>query len=71
MQLLADRLVEFKVVQRISDETVRKELKKAARALTEKTLVHPYSRDGVCLARGRCVGRVRQNQRLEAPSDLL
>jgi transposase len=30
MQLLADRLVELKVVDRISDETVRTELKKAA-----------------------------------------
>ena len=29
MQLLADRLVELKVVDRISDETVRKELKKS------------------------------------------
>jgi transposase len=28
MQLLADRLVELKVVERISDETVRTELKK-------------------------------------------
>ena len=30
MQLLADRLVELKVVSSISDETVRKELKKSA-----------------------------------------
>jgi hypothetical protein len=29
MQLLADRLVELKVVDRISDETVRTELKKS------------------------------------------
>jgi glutaredoxin-related protein len=33
MQLLADRLVELKVVDRISDETVRKELKKSGLSL--------------------------------------
>jgi transposase len=33
MQLLADRLVELKVVDRISDETVRKELKKSGSSL--------------------------------------
>jgi len=33
MQLLADRLVELKVVTSISDETVRKELKKTESGL--------------------------------------
>ena len=33
MQLLADRLVELKVVDRISDETVRNELKKSGLSL--------------------------------------
>ena len=33
MQLLADRLVELKVVEGISDETVRKELKKSGSSL--------------------------------------
>jgi transposase len=33
MQLLADRLVELKVVDRISDETVRNELKKSGSSL--------------------------------------
>ena len=41
MQLLADQLVELKVVETISDETVRLVLKKAAQAVAEGAGVHP------------------------------
>ena len=38
LQLLADRLVELKVVEGISHETVRQVLKKGAQAMTRKPL---------------------------------
>lgn len=41
MQLLADRLVELAVVERISDETVRRTLKKLPQALAKAAMVHP------------------------------
>ncbi len=40
MQLLADRLVELKVVESISDETVRRYIKKRVEALAEGRMVH-------------------------------
>jgi len=40
MQLLAERLVQLQVVDGISDETVRRTLKKAAQALVETAVVH-------------------------------
>lgn len=52
MQLLADKLVELKVVDSISDETVRRTLKKQAQAVAKRTVVHPASRRVVCLAHG-------------------
>jgi len=39
MQLLADKLVELKVVASISDETVRRTLKKRSEALVERGVV--------------------------------
>lgn len=44
MQLLADRLVELKVVESISDETVRRCLKKRVEALAEGRMVHSTGR---------------------------
>lgn len=44
MQLLADRLVELKVVDSISDEAVRQQLKKTPKAQDRKEVVHPNSR---------------------------
>ena len=58
MQLLADRLVELKIVTRISDETVRKELKKTHQDWGEKELVYPHDGCGVRLAHGGCAGCV-------------
>jgi hypothetical protein len=52
MQLLADKLVELKVVDSISDETVRRTLKKQAQAVAKRTVVYPASRRVVCLAHG-------------------
>lgn len=40
MQLLADRLVELKYVESISDETVRRTLKKTAQAMAGEAMVH-------------------------------
>lgn len=41
MQLLADKLVELQVVQSISDETVRRTLKRGAKALAVSRVVLP------------------------------
>ena len=41
LQLLADRLVECEIVDRISAETVRQTLQKRTQALAERALVHP------------------------------
>lgn len=46
MQLYADKLVELQVVESISDETVRRTLKKCAQALAKQTVVYP--------AQGQC-----------------
>ena len=44
MQLLADRLVSIEAVERISDETVRRVLKKRVEAVAEGAVVHPERR---------------------------
>jgi transposase len=44
MQFLADRLVSIEVAERISDETVRRVLKKRAEAVAEGAVVHPERR---------------------------
>jgi len=59
MQLLADRLVELKVVESISDETLRRCLKKRVEALAEGRVVHSTGRKRVRLAHGRSAGPVR------------
>ncbi len=59
MQLLADRLVELEVVKSISDETVRRCLKKRSEALAEGAVVHSQGRKRVRLAHGRPAGPVR------------
>lgn len=58
MQLLADKLVELKVVESISDETVRRALKKQTQALAKRAVVYPGSERPFCLAHGRCFGFV-------------
>ena len=59
MQLLADRLVAIKVVESISDETVRRCLKKRNQALAEGAVVHPERGSRVRLLHGRPAGSVR------------
>ena len=56
LQLLADRLVELKVVDSISHETVRQVLKKATQAMGEEEMGDPQRGSGVCVAHGRCSG---------------
>ncbi len=58
MQLLADRLVELGVVGSISDETVRRALKKRSQALAEEAVVYLCGDDGLCMADGGCAGFV-------------
>ena len=58
MQLLAAKLVDLQVVDAISDETVRRTLKKRCEALAETPVVHSDGQCRVCLADGRCVGSV-------------
>lgn len=60
LELLSDRLVELKVVDSISYETVRQELKKTAAAWSKETLVYSERRRRICLAYGGCFGSVRQ-----------
>lgn len=52
MQLLADRLVELSYVESVSDETVRRTLKKTAEAVAEEAVVHRAGHGGVHLADG-------------------
>lgn len=56
MQLLADRLVALRVVETISDETVRWALKKRIEAVGMQAVVHRVGRSRHCLAHG---GRAR------------
>ena len=72
MQLLADRLVALEVVDAISDETVRRTLKKeCAEALAQKALVHRRGRRRLRLAHGRRARSLRPALRSSAPGDLL
>ena len=54
MQLLADKLVELQVVAAISDETVRRTLKKRSETVVEGRMVSAHRQSRVCLADGRC-----------------
>ncbi len=57
LRLLADRLVEWEIVESIHPETVRKTLKKRTQALAERVLVHPAGRQfGLCVRHGRRAG---------------
>lgn len=58
MQLLADKLVELKVVDSISDETVRRVLKKRAQAVAEEAVVYLEGDGGLRVAYGGCAGSV-------------
>ena len=60
MQLLADRFVEFQAVEQVSDETVRRVLKKRPQAVAAKRMVHSQCKSGVRLAHGGCVGSLRR-----------
>ena len=60
MQLLADRLVELKIVESISDETVRRVLKKRSQALAKEAVVHRTDHPGVPLADGRWARPLRR-----------
>jgi transposase len=60
MQLLADRLVEIKVVESISDETVRRCFKKRLEALAEGAVVHSQRGRRVRLPYGRPAGSLRR-----------
>lgn len=60
MQLLADRLVELNYVESISDETVRRRLKKTAEAVAEEAVVHRAGHRRVRLAHGGHPGAVRR-----------
>ena len=59
MQLLADRLVELNVVESISDETVRRCLKKRNKAVAEGAVVHSQRGRRVRLPHGRRAGSLR------------
>jgi Homeodomain-like domain len=52
LQLLADRLIELDVVDTISDETVRRTLKKRAETMAEEAVVHRHCGRGFRLAHG-------------------
>jgi transposase len=61
LQLLADKLVELHVIERISDESVRRTLgKKPAQALARRPLVHRADRRRLRLAHGRRAGPVHR-----------
>lgn len=71
MQLLADKIVELGIVDEISDETVRRTLKKLAQALAEGPVVYSISRCALCLRYGGRLGPLRRATRPEAATRLL
>ena len=72
MQLLADRLVALEIVDAISDETVRRTLKKErAQTLAQEALVHRRGGRRFRLAHGRRARSLRSTLRSSAPGDLL
>lgn len=56
LQLLADKLVELKVIDSISYETVRQELKKTPQALGEEEMGDSQRWSRVRVAHGGCFG---------------
>jgi len=58
LQLLADRLVELKVVESISHETVRQEVKKKASTWGKEEMVYPHRGCSIRVADGRHSGPV-------------
>jgi len=59
LRLLGDRLVELKVVELISPETVRQVLKKRHQTLAEADVVHPRACEcGLRVPDGNGIGRV-------------
>ena len=60
MRLLADRLVELGVVEEISDETVRRTLKRGGvKPWLKKQWCIPEGGSGVCVAHGGCARALR------------
>ena len=59
LQLLADRMVELGLVDSLTYETVRLNLKKRPQALAEAAVVHPQGRWGVCSGNGGRAGPLR------------
>ena len=71
LQLLADKLIELDVVDTISDETVRQVLKKRAKAVAERAVVHPAGAERrVRVCDGGCAGGVPPAVRRETPAGL-
>lgn len=71
MQLLADRLVVMQVVESVSDETVRRTLKKRYEAVVERAMVYSEGWCRVRLASGRCAGLVCRTIGPATPSGVL
>src|SRR4030088_2605286 len=68
MQLLADELVVRRVVGSISDEAVRRTLKKRAQTMASGALVHPGDKSGLRGRHGRRARSVRRAVRPGSPS---
>src|SRR3712207_934105 len=64
LQMLADRVVELQIVPDISDEAIRRLLKKQAEAVAEEAVGDPYCRRRLRLADG---GRARPVRRALRP----
>ena len=58
LQLLADRVVELKLVDSCSADTVQRILKKRTQAVVEAAVVHWRSQRRLCRRNGRCLGFV-------------
>lgn len=71
MQLLADRLVELNYVESISDETVRRRLKKTPETVAEEAVVHRAGHRRVHLANGSHPRAVRAEPGSGAATGLL
>src|SRR4030088_1872216 len=71
MQLLADELVVRRVVGSISDEAVRRTLKKRAQTMASGALVHPGDKSGFRGLHGGRARSVRRAIRSGSPSSWL
>jgi len=71
LRLLADQLVELKVVDSVSHETIRRAFKKRIETVAQEDVVYPAGAEcGICLRDGECAGGLQEAVRSAASGGL-